>query len=66
MAGKIADIILGSLRCPKCKAPLELQNGDKSLVCKTSSGKRHCFDISSDGYVNFALADNTSGDSKER
>ena len=65
MQKRIADVILESLKCPKCGAPLELAEGERSLVCKTAGGKRHCFDISSDGYVNFALADNTSGDTKE-
>lgn len=61
----ITQVILNSLRCPKCNSEFELQNGGKSLVCKSTLSKRHCFDISSDGYVNFALADSKSGDSKD-
>jgi 23S rRNA (guanine745-N1)-methyltransferase len=44
---------------------VELGNGERSIVCNATLGKRHCFDISSDGYVNFALSDASSGDSKE-
>ncbi|MBO7250701.1 MAG: methyltransferase domain-containing protein [Clostridia bacterium] len=65
MQKRIADVILENLKCPKCGETFELSEGEKSLVCQTSGGKRHCFDISSDGYVNFALADNTSGDTKD-
>ncbi len=65
MQKRIDHVILKSLKCPKCGEALELENKERSLVCKTIVGKRHCFDISSDGYVNFALADNTSGDTKD-
>ena len=57
--------ILRRLVCPKCGADIELGNEDKSLICKAVSGKRHCFDISADGYVNFALSNEGSGDSKD-
>ena len=57
--------IMRALVCPKCKAAVELGNQDKSLICNATSGKRHCFDISADGYVNFALSDAGSGDSKD-
>ena len=57
--------ILDKLVCPKCGASLLLGNEEKSLICGATTGKRHCFDISSDGYVNFALSDAYSGDSKD-
>mgnify|MGYP002410639899 CR=1 FL=1 len=38
------------LQCPLCKQSLHFSNGG-SLVCEN----RHCFDISSKGYVNFVL-----------
>lgn len=63
--GRIEKCILSKLVCPKCGADIELGNGDKSLICNAISGKRHCFDLSADGYVNFALSDAASGDSKE-
>ena len=63
--GRIDEKILNRLVCPKCASPLELANEERSLVCGANFGKRHCFDISADGYVNFALSDAGSGDSKE-
>ena len=57
--------ILNKLVCPKCGADTELANGERSIMCTATAGKRHCFDISADGYVNFALSNETSGDSKE-
>ena len=62
---RIDESILSRLVCPKCKSAVELGNGERSIVCNATLGKRHCFDISSDGYVNFALSDASSGDSKE-
>ena len=62
---RIDDKISSRLVCPKCKADLELGNAEKSLICSSTLGKRHCFDLSADGYVNFALSDAYSGDSKE-
>ena len=57
--------IIGALRCPHCKGSLSLtENGCASLVC--DGAKRHCFDISSSGYVNFASpAQSKGGDSPE-
>ena len=57
--------IIGALRCPHCKGNLSLtENGCASLVC--DGAKRHCFDISSSGYVNFASpAQSKGGDSPE-
>lgn len=43
-------------RCPICRAALVLEN--KSYLCQN----RHTFDISRDGYVNFAVGKNDSGD----
>ena len=62
---RIEEGVLNRLVCPKCRAGLELACGEKSLICNTTAGKRHCFDISADGYVNFALSDAGSGDSKD-
>lgn len=39
----------GTVICPVCSGPLDLQ--DNSLICKN----RHCFDIAKQGYVNFLL-----------
>ncbi len=51
--------------CPHCSSPLGLDAGGKSLLCG-GSVKRHCFDLSSSGYVNFAPPSQSgSGDSKE-
>lgn len=62
---RVDERILNRLVCPKCKSAAELGNGERSIVCGATLGKRHCFDISADGYVNFALSDASSGDSKE-
>ena len=62
---RIDSGILDMLVCPKCASRMELADGERSLVCTSSVGKRHCFDISADGYVNFALSDGGSGDSKD-
>lgn len=54
-----------ALRCPICGAAFELENNGKSLVC-LGEKKRHCYDFSSSGYINFAPpAQSHSGDSKE-
>lgn len=51
--------------CPHCGAQLMLTDNKKSLVCN-GNGKKHCFDLSSSGYVNFAPPSQSgSGDSKE-
>lgn len=43
---------LSALVCPICGAPLELSGN--SYICG-GQGKRHCFDRSAGGYVNFAF-----------
>ena len=54
--GKITD----SLRCPHCKGSMSLvENGCASLVC--DGVKKHCFDLSSSGYVNFASPSQSGG-----
>ncbi len=54
-----------ALRCPVCGAPFSVGNGGKSLIC-VGERKRHCYDLSSSGYVNFAPpSQSRSGDSKE-
>ena len=42
--------IIDRLKCPLCSSKMELSNGDRSLVCL--GARRHCYDISSKGYVN--------------
>ena len=57
--------IKSALRCPVCGAPFSMENGGKSLVCHGEK-KRHCYDLSASGYVNFAPpSQSRSGDSKE-
>ena len=51
--------------CPHCGADVALTPDKKSLVCRGEK-KRHCFDLSSSGYVNLAPPSQSgSGDSKE-
>lgn len=45
-----------------CGEELELKD-EKSLICK--GARKHCFDISSKGHVNFALGHQGGGDPKE-
>ncbi len=53
------------LCCPICKSDFGLSENGKSLIC-TGENKKHCFDIATSGYVNFAPASkNHSGDPKE-
>lgn len=61
----MTDLILSALRCPICHAPMALANSGKSMMCRGEI-KRHCYDFSSSGYVNFVPpAQSHSGDSKE-
>ena len=54
-----------NFRCPHCGAEIRLNEKGKSLVCD-GLGKKHCYDLSSSGYVNFAPPSQSgSGDSKE-
>jgi len=57
--------ILKALKCPHCNGSLSLVEGTcASLVC--DGAKRHCFDLSSSGYVNFAPpAQSGGGDSPD-
>lgn len=48
------------LKCPDCGADISLSGS--SFVC--NGVRRHCFDVSSDGYVNF-IHTSGNGDSKE-
>jgi len=58
-------ISLEKFLCPHCKAPLALTENKKSIVCRGEL-KKHCFDLSSSGYVNIAPpSQSRSGDSKE-
>ena len=57
--------MINALRCPVCGAAFEVGNGGRSLLCLCER-KRHCYDLSSSGYVNFAPPSQShSGDSKE-
>ena len=57
--------IEGALICPICKSSMSVVTGfGASLICE--GVKRHCYDFSSRGYVNFmASGYSTSGDSKQ-
>ncbi|MBQ9085777.1 MAG: methyltransferase domain-containing protein [Clostridia bacterium] len=60
--------ILSALRCPICQSRIELSEenaqGGRSLFC--GGQRRHCFDISASGYVNFMAPGRTAGgDSKQ-
>lgn len=48
------------LKCPVCGEHTYISEDKKSLFCR--GGRRHCFDLSSDGYV--SLARQGTGDSK--
>lgn len=50
---------MSAFLCPKCKNPLD-RTGN-SLKCQ----KGHCFDISSEGYVNLVLGKISGGDSSD-
>ena len=60
--------ILNSLSCPICKGNFslkgaELERGSVSLVC--DGARKHCYDLSSSGYVNFMPPGHSDGgDSK--
>ena len=58
-------ISLKNFRCTHCNAEMMLDNAGKSILC-LGAQKKHCFDIASSGYVNFAPPSQSgSGDSKE-
>ena len=63
--------ILTALVCPVCGAPLAESEGGKSLICEGGARgnrvcRRHCFDRSASGYLNFAPpSQSLSGDSRE-
>ena len=65
------NLIYDALQCPVCGARVALANEGKSLMCEggargNRAPKRHCFDFSASGYVNFAPpAQSLSGDSRE-
>lgn len=61
----MTERIKKALRCPVCGAAFAVENNGKSLLC-LGEKKRHCYDFSSSGYVNFAPpSQSRSGDSKE-
>ena len=60
--------ILSALQCPICGGAMRLseenEQGARSLLC--GGARRHCFDLSSSGYVNLSAPGHTSGgDSKQ-
>lgn len=55
------NIITDILKCPVCSEDMYVSETGKSLYCR--GARRHCFDFSSDGYVN--LSGRPSGDSRE-
>lgn len=58
-------ITFEKFRCPHCGAEMRLSDNAKSLICG-GVNKKHCYDLSSSGYVNFAPPSQSgSGDSKE-
>lgn len=63
MKKEIDTNILSALRCPCCNAELCADRSNNSLYCL--GGRRHCYDISSAGHINFALRHSGGGDSKE-
>ena len=63
MQRTIDSKVLNALRCPCCSAALERKETSNSLLCLGQ--KKHCYDISSAGHINFALRHNVGGDSKE-
>lgn len=54
-----------ALTCPICKSPFcVVRNGSGTLYCK--GAKKHCYDFSSGGYVNFSSPGQSGGgDSKQ-
>lgn len=50
------------MKCPVCGAGMYCEDG-KSVFCK--GARRHCFDISSKGYINLAVGHSGGGDPKE-
>lgn len=54
--------ILDSLICPCCGEKMGVGNEGRSLLCL--GARRHCFDISSSGYVNLSPTHSGGGDSK--
>ena len=55
--------ILNKIKCPHCSEGVELLESGTSLICRGQ--RRHCFDISASGHVNFLKAGHSgSGDSK--
>ena len=54
--------ILDSLICPCCGEKMGIGNEGRSLLC--FGARRHCFDISSSGYVNLSPTHSGGGDSK--
>ena len=54
--------IVNIMRCPVCNEALILDENEKSLLC--NGARKHCFDISAKGHVNFSMG-HSGGDSKE-
>ena len=63
MKKEIDERVLAALKCPCCESALSQTEDKNSLYCL--GARRHCYDISSVGHINFALRHNGGGDSKE-
>ena len=58
--------ILETLRCPICNSPMMLTSGESSVSLLCLGARRHCYDVSSNGYVNLMPPGHTAGgDSKQ-
>lgn len=57
------NTLFDKLYCPICQAGFMLSSNKQSFICK---GERpHCFDLSSSGYINFAIQKSGAGDSAQ-
>ncbi len=54
--------ILSKLRCPVCKAGMQMQEDGK--VCRCLGARTHCYDVAKSGYLNLTAPTDGEGDSK--
>ena len=59
----IGSFITDNLRCPCCGADMTVGNNFKSFFCL--GARKHCYDLSSSGYLNLSPTHSAGGDSKE-
>lgn len=57
------NLLVKYLSCPCCRSDMMLSEDKKSLYC--AGERRHTFDFSAKGYVNLALTQGATGDSKD-